>query len=394
VTKASARAALPARRVRDWIETAGLPLWLSQGLDPVHGGFEEALSLSGARIPGLSKRVRVQARQIYVMSHAALIGFAKDKALAAAHSGYDFLMAHAPHPEGGFVHLLKPDGAVENGMRDAYDHAFILMALGWFYRATGESGALDWVERILGFLDEHMIEADGAILESLPPQGPEPAPRRQNPHMHLFEAMLSLYEATADRRFLERAGRLFALFKARFFDAGQGILREFFDESWQPVPGPAGEIVEPGHHAEWVWLLDKYERLTGEDTGPDRKALIGFALAHGRDPASGLLIDEVARDGRVLRPTMRCWPQTEGLKAALVSLERGEAWAGPEAVRFAEGLLGRYLAVEPAGLWQDQFDPAGAGLAKTAPASTLYHVFLAFAELLRVSEGLSTPGTA
>jgi mannose/cellobiose epimerase-like protein (N-acyl-D-glucosamine 2-epimerase family) len=91
---------------------------------------------------------------------------------------------------------------------------------------------------------------------------------------------------------------------------------------------------------------------------------------------------------------MRCWPQTEGLKAVLSFAERGEGWAVKEAALFANGLLGRYLATNPRGLWQDQFDAAGQGLTKQVPASTLYHVFLAFAELLRVGGGLSTGGSA
>jgi mannose-6-phosphate isomerase len=380
--------AWPVERVRAWMRDTALPLWLAQGIDRQHGGFEEALSLEGARIPGLTKRVRVQARQIYVMSHAALLGFHKDATLAAARAGFEFLIAKAPHAEGGFVHLLKPDGSVADAKRDAYDHAFILLALGWFYRVTGEPAALDWIERTLGFLDAAFAQADGSVLESLPPA----LPRRQNPHMHLFEAMLSLFEATGDRRFLERAKRLHALFAAHFFDGT--VLREFFEPDWKPLPAPAGTIIEPGHHCEWVWLLDKYERLTGEATGPARRALIDFALRHGRDPASQLLVDEIDSHGAMLRPTMRCWPQTEGLKAVLTFAERGEGWALNEVALFANGLLGRYLATNPAGLWQDQFDAAGAGLAKQVPASTLYHVFLAFAELLRVGGAISTAGGA
>jgi N-acylglucosamine 2-epimerase/mannose-6-phosphate isomerase len=48
-------------------------------------------------------------------------------------------------------------------------------------------------------------------------------------------------------------------------------------------------------------------------------------------------------------------------------------------------LLERYLAHTPHGTWVDAFDAGGAPTAEFIPASTLYHVFLAFAELLRVS---------
>ena len=48
-------------------------------------------------------------------------------------------------------------------------------------------------------------------------------------------------------------------------------------------------------------------------------------------------------------------------------------------------LFERYLGREPAGTWMDAFDESGMPLNKTVPASTLYHVFLAFAEVLRIA---------
>jgi mannose-6-phosphate isomerase len=224
-------------------------------------------------------------------------------------------------------------------------------------------------------------------------QVPAALPRRQNPHMHLFEAMLGLHAATGDRQFLDRAAKFLELFRSRFFDAKRGILLEYFDEDWTPLADSA--VVEPGHHCEWVWLLDKFDRLTGENTAKERSALLAFALRHGRDPKSGMLVDELFPDGRIKLPSMRSWPQCEALKAHLVSLERGERAAKEDVAHFAEGLLDRYLATLPLGLWQDRFGPEGEPLTAQVPASTLYHVFLAFAELLRVARAVPTgPGDA
>ncbi len=44
--------------------------------------------------------------------------------------------------------------------------------------------------------------------------------------------------------------------------------------------------------------------------------------------------------------------------------------------------LDSYLATEVRGLWMDQFDEAGRGMTDAAPASTLYHVVVAFRELM------------
>jgi mannose-6-phosphate isomerase len=393
MAKTDAGEELPVQRVRAWVVDAALPLWLTRGIDGTRGGFAEALNLDGSPLPDLPKRLRVQARQIYVSSHAALLKLSPD-ALAAAWAGYEFMTRHGWHREGGWIHLFDPRGAVLDATRDSYDHAFALLALSWFYRATGEGSALDWIERTLHFLDTTLADGTGAYRESHPLPSPVP-PRRQNPHMHLFEAMLSLHAATGDRQFLERATKLYELFKTRFFDANRGILLEYFGADWKPLSGPADAVVEPGHHCEWVWLLDKFERLTGENTAGERRALLDFALRHGRDPASGLLVDELFADGRVRQGSMRSWPQCEALKARLVSLERGETAARADVAHFANGLLDRYLAVKPAGLWQDCFGADGAPLTAQVPASTLYHLFLAFAELLRVAGAVPTgPGDA
>ena len=62
-----------------------------------------------------------------------------------------------------------------------------------------------------------------------------------------------------------------------------------------PTIHPAGEIVEPGHHYEWVWLLHEYARLTGEPIHPlvsKGYLSIGCApttrpVAEGEDPRAG-----------------------------------------------------------------------------------------------------------
>ena len=43
-------------------------------------------------------------------------------------------------------------------------------------------------------------------------------PRRQNPHMHLFEAMIATFDATHEPVFQNRAGDFFALFIANLYD--------------------------------------------------------------------------------------------------------------------------------------------------------------------------------
>ena len=50
--------------------------------------------------------------------------------------------------------------------------------------------------------------------------------------------------------------------------------------------------LDPGHQFEWVWLLDRYTKLTGIPT-PERDTIFEFALAHGSDPADNLVYEEI-----------------------------------------------------------------------------------------------------
>lgn len=379
--------ALGWRRARAWLLEAALPYWSRQGLDPNHGGFIEAAALDGTPLLHRNKRVRVQARQIYVMSHASLLGFVAEY-LAAAQAGFEFLTRHAWHPDGGFVHLLAPDGSVKDARRDTYDHAFVLLALSWYLRASDDRRAEMWIERTLEAVEQHLWESATASFRE---SAPDMLPRRQNPHMHMLEAMLAIDEATGDPRARGFVERVLRLFEARFFREETGTLTEYFDAAWRPLSGAEGERVEPGHHCEWFWLLKSCERRYGGALRPWREALYGFVEKHGRAQSSSLLYDEVSPDGRILKSTMRCWPQTEALKAALVRHEEGEPAARAEIGRLCDGLFSRYLATEPSGLWQDQFDKKGQGLARDVPASTLYHLFLGFAELLRVAGAADVP---
>ena len=82
------------RKARTWLVDAAVPLWSSAGLDRRGGGFFETLTYAGVGDATALKRVRVQARQIYTLSHAHLLGLSKD-ALTGAETGYAFLTRRA-----------------------------------------------------------------------------------------------------------------------------------------------------------------------------------------------------------------------------------------------------------------------------------------------------------
>ncbi len=380
-------------RAREWVFQHALPFWAEVGVDRDRGGFHEALDLDGRPERGGFRRLRVACRQIYVFSHAALLGWAPG--LPIARDGFAWLVEKGwMGPNRGWARRLTPAGKVLDPTPDLYDHAFVLFALGWLHRAGGDPEALTWAHRTLDFVEARLRHPSGrGFRQALPATGW----RLQNPHMHLLEAALTLCEgcergSPGERRFRALADELVTLCVTRFVDPRTGTLAEAYTEDLARAPGDAGRALEPGHHFEWAWLLAASQRVLERPVGWLAGPLVAFAERHGVDPLTGATYDAVRDDGEALARGSRTWPNTERLKAhvALFELDGTDSRA---ALASTTGLLlDRYLARTPRGTWMDHFDGEGRPIAATIPAATLYHLVVALTELLRVEPALRALG--
>lgn len=339
--------------------------------------------MHGEPIDDVPIRLTVQARQVYSYAVAASRGWF-DGADDLVRTGFASMVRdyHRRDSRDGWAFTIGTDGAVVDGTRDLYAQAFVLLAVAWHVKATGDRSVLTVADETLEFFDREMkAPRAGGFLEALPERD---GPRRQNPHMHMFEGLLSLWSATGIRRYLDRATAIFELFRSHFFLSEFGVLGEYFDADLRPARGDAGKIVEPGHHYEWIWLLRWFERESGQEVQSWVDALYAHADRHGFD-GQGLIADEVSSDGRVLLPSHRTWPVTEAIKANLVEAQAGRQGAAEKAAVLTELLLDRYLSPAVRGGWIDRLNERGRPVADFMPASTLYHVICAAAEL--TSEG-------
>jgi mannose/cellobiose epimerase-like protein (N-acyl-D-glucosamine 2-epimerase family) len=384
-----ARLSATAARFRGWMFDQALPFWAREGRDAPGLGFHETLRLDGVSADSPFKRMRVQARQLYSYAHAAMMGWTGG--LEVARAGYDFIIAHGWRSDGGWAKLLGPSGGVVDDTADLYDNAFVLFALAWYARASGSDEALARARRTLDWILASMGVAAHGGFENTIPVGV--GHRRQNPHMHLLEALLALHATSPDPAVLELAGSIAGLFRRHFFKPSTSTLGEFFGRDWSPAPGDAGTLVEPGHHYEWVWLLQQYAARSGEDFALEQDALFRFAETHGRNPRTGFVVNALGQDGRVRDAASRLWMQTEELKAHLALGERDGHIDVPRIEAVVATLLNHYCdpcgggteRIVPPGGWIDVFDAEGTPAVKVMPASSLYHIYVAFAELQRMA---------
>lgn len=354
-----------------------LPLWAGRGWDSARGGFVERLGADGAPDCEAPRRLLVQARQIYCFAKAAQLGW-YPAGREVALNGLEYMLAKARRSDGkpGFVSSLAADGSVVSAYRDTYDHAFVLLALATVYQLDHDSQVRTEIDSVLEFLDGDLKSEHGGYLEGKPTT----FPRRQNPHMHLFEAMIALFDATHESAFQNRAGEIFCLFVMHFYDPKMQILSEYFEDDWSKIL-PAR--IEPGHQAEWVWLLKGFERITGCPTTKYRSALLRSAMRY-RDVRTGCLVDEGDVEGRITKSSGRCWPQTEIAKAWMAEAEAGDLGAAEEA-RLALVRLERYYLRHPVrGGWHDRFDSSDDADRAPILASSFYHVLCAIAEADRI----------
>jgi mannose/cellobiose epimerase-like protein (N-acyl-D-glucosamine 2-epimerase family) len=359
------------QRLQVFVRDRALPLWARTGFDDDANCFHERLNFSGEPVRDVPRRLMVQARQIVVYSRAYIANWSNQKALVLRAFETACQRYRAQDGEPGWIFSVDSEGRPKDSTRDLYTHAFVVYMIAWLYRLTSDPSLLSLADTTLSDIDRIFARGDGRGFVSRVP-GPSNV-REQNPHMHLFEALLALFDVSGMERYLIRAESLFALFDQALADPATGTVREVFDEGWTPNL-PAGEnLVEPGHQMEWAWLLREWQRLSGTSVDERVTRLTTHATTYGIDRERGLVRSLVQENGKAVSNASRVWPQTEMIRAICREDARGKVW--PNLVAdVTEGLFRAHLPSNLDGGWIDQLDQNGTSAVDFMPASTLYHI--------------------
>lgn len=352
--------------------------WIDSGVHPKDGLFAERRDFLGSLITDIPRRAMVQARQIFVFCDWAEKKGSPDAgefALKALDRTIDLFSGN--DLRSGVAFSIDADGNTVSELRDAYTHAFLLFALAAAYKLTGEMRYVSYAGQLDSFICAHLMDCEHGGAYSSPLARKE---KLQNPLMHLFEAYLFLHEAYPDGVYLQKAQSIRDLFVRRMLRTCPYVLPELFAPDWSAHPDFAsGSYFEPGHHFEWIWLLTKFDSLSGADHTSQISGLWKTAREAGID-RYGYCYDAVDFSLKPRKRSIRLWPHAEGVKAAISMAHRGL-----DAENFAASMLdslnNKFLSGPFTGGWIDQFDENGAPLVDFVPASSLYHIYLACSEL-------------
>jgi cellobiose epimerase len=263
-----------------------------------------------------------QSRQIYVL----LSGYeltSDPRYLDAARRGTEFLVRHFPDPaHGGMFRAVDAKGVVTADFKFAYGHAFAIFALAHAYRVTKEPRYRDAAMAAWRAVDTKLREPGGGFRPETSRDFAKSLSdsRTQNPLMHLFEALLALYDATGDLEALAGArgvgdfvvGRLL-----RTSPEGGAYIAEWYNARWEPLPGDGGGYIDLGHQFEWAHLLSSAgERGLPATYAQAGQQVLDYAIRTGYDEHDGGCFARAGSDGRVVREK-GYWQQSECLRALM-----------------------------------------------------------------------------
>lgn len=135
-----------------------------------------------------------------------------------------------------------------------------------------------------------------------------------NPLMHLFEALLALYDVTQSPSVWQDIE-----FIAQFVESDllqpEGYVAEYYEQINQPLAIDNGGYIELGHQIEWAYLLH-----TAVDNGLDSRfrdiaqRLYDFAMKTGWSEDEGCLAGRADYAGNIIQPRAAWWAQAELLR--------------------------------------------------------------------------------
>lgn len=319
-----------------------LPFWTNRSPDRVNGGFITHFDRYGNDSGEDEKSLIAQSRSVYTYSAAHRAGYGDGALAELARHGVDFLIDRMWDTEhGGFYWMTNRRGEVTNDQKIAYGHSFAIYSLSEYTLATGDPRGVEYAQRVFDLLQKHAVDTHyGGYFEmferdwTLKGPGAAGGDRKTlDVHMHLMEALTTLYECTGNSLHRRKLLEVIDLLIEKLMHPVYGTGIPQFWANWQVAPQIKFDIVwgwdrftedglkaaaedntSYGHNAEFAWLLLHALDVLGiaPDTYLDQfKKSFSHALTYGIDWEFGGVFVEGSHAGAVYDREKEFWQQAE-----------------------------------------------------------------------------------
>jgi mannose/cellobiose epimerase-like protein (N-acyl-D-glucosamine 2-epimerase family) len=307
-----------------------LQFYFPRCIDP-RGGFYHFYRDDGSVYDADTRHLVSSTRFVFVFAKAYR-QFGDSAYLDATRHGVAYLRDVHRQANGGYAWLLK-NGAAVDATQHAYGAAFVLLAYAHAVMADVDE-ARPWLGETWDLLERHYwLPDDGLYLDERSADWSQASPYRgQNANMHLCEAMLAAYEATLEKRYLDRAELLASNITQRQAQRCGGLIWEHYREDWSPDwdynrDDPANLFrpwgFQPGHLTEWAKLLLILERHRPLPwLLPRARELFDAALTRAWDNDNGGICYGFAPDDTICDADKYHWVQAESFAAAAMLAQR------------------------------------------------------------------------
>jgi len=263
-----------------------LPWWLANARDREHGGFHAFIGEDMKVRDDMPHGALLTSRILWTFSAAYRL-YRDPEYLEMARWAYrDLIDRFVDKEDGGLFWTVGADGKPADAHKQIYGQVFGIYGLSEYYRATGDTAALQQAIAIYGLIEKNAHDAQhGGYFDALNREwkredGPKgnllgDAPKSQNSHIHILEGFTNLLRVWPDEGLRARQRELIELTLTHIIDPRTHHLILFMKDDWTPI----GDKVSYGHDIELSWLLVEAADVLGDPALEARARQEAVAIA-------------------------------------------------------------------------------------------------------------------